>query len=248
MNSSLSKGFTLIELLVVISIMSLLASLGLFQLASARQKANDAGKISEVQEVQKAVVLQKDSTGFVPRNYNCQGSFCSSGTGDRVAVEGTQAYDTSMQELVTAGYISSIPKSVDGTYIYYADATAQNAAFGAKMESPLTHSTKRSCSIIPSPYQNCWPTLSVPPGTQGVITFDQQGTADFCSKFGPSYCYRNYPDAPANNQFPNACPSYRFNPKALSCTAPTTDTTSCTLATDANAVCAGGGNDYCACI
>lgn len=58
-----SKGFTLIELLVVIAIIGILASVILAALNSARAKARDAHRVSEVQQIATAVVESLDQNG-----------------------------------------------------------------------------------------------------------------------------------------------------------------------------------------
>lgn len=60
------KGFTLIELLVVISIISLLASVVLASLNSARVKARDARRATDIRELQKALELYFDSNNAYP--------------------------------------------------------------------------------------------------------------------------------------------------------------------------------------
>jgi len=51
------KGFTLIELLVVVAIMGLLASLAIVALNTARARARDARRVSDVKQIQTALEL-----------------------------------------------------------------------------------------------------------------------------------------------------------------------------------------------
>jgi len=60
------QGFTLIELLVVISIISLLSSVVLASVNSARARARDARRITDLKEIQKALELYYDANGSYP--------------------------------------------------------------------------------------------------------------------------------------------------------------------------------------
>lgn len=64
------KGFTLIELLVVIAIIGVLATVVLVSLNSARAKARDAKRISDLQQIKKAIELYFDEKGYYPQS-NC---------------------------------------------------------------------------------------------------------------------------------------------------------------------------------
>jgi prepilin-type N-terminal cleavage/methylation domain-containing protein len=66
MNTMQKRGFTLIELLVVISIIGLLSSVVLASLNSARVKANDARRISDLQQLQTALGFYYDDNGSYP--------------------------------------------------------------------------------------------------------------------------------------------------------------------------------------
>jgi len=67
MKNKNQKGFTLVELLVVIAIIGILASMLLLQLGVARQRARDAKRISDVNQVRTAIELYFDDNGQYPQ-------------------------------------------------------------------------------------------------------------------------------------------------------------------------------------
>ncbi|HEU5114783.1 MAG TPA: prepilin-type N-terminal cleavage/methylation domain-containing protein [Candidatus Paceibacterota bacterium] len=60
------RGFTLIELLVVISIISLLSSVVMSSLNSARSKARDARRLSDLRQILNAATLYYQDNGTYP--------------------------------------------------------------------------------------------------------------------------------------------------------------------------------------
>ena len=63
----LSRGFTLVELLVVIAIIGVLATMLLLQFGVARQRARDAKRIADVNQVRTGVELYFDDNGQYPQ-------------------------------------------------------------------------------------------------------------------------------------------------------------------------------------
>jgi type II secretion system protein G len=63
-----NKGFTLIELLVVIAIIGILSSVVLASLGTARQKARDATRVSDIKNIQLALELFFDGSQGYPAN------------------------------------------------------------------------------------------------------------------------------------------------------------------------------------
>ena len=91
------KGFTLIELLVVISIISLLSSIILSSLNTARAKARDSQRIQGLLQIRNALALyQADHNGDFP---NANASTCTKSW--------TAAFNTALVD--TGKYISSLP-------------------------------------------------------------------------------------------------------------------------------------------
>ncbi|MEK7515112.1 MAG: type II secretion system protein [Patescibacteria group bacterium] len=66
MRKKLQQGFTLIELLVVIAIIGILATTALTQLGSARGRARDAKRLSDVAQIAQAVEIHNDQEGGYP--------------------------------------------------------------------------------------------------------------------------------------------------------------------------------------
>jgi prepilin-type N-terminal cleavage/methylation domain-containing protein len=71
MSQKHKKGFTLIELLVVISIISLLSSIVLTTLGSARNKAKDVAVKQGVREFEKLLQLEYQETGDYSNLQSC---------------------------------------------------------------------------------------------------------------------------------------------------------------------------------
>lgn len=74
-------GFTLIELLVVISIISLLSSVVLTSVNSARAKARDARRIADFKQIQTALELYYDTNGSYPLGSQGSGVWSSHAPG-----------------------------------------------------------------------------------------------------------------------------------------------------------------------
>src|SRR3989344_6268079 len=110
--SKRNNGFTLIELLVVMSIIGLLASIVLTSLNSAKERARNAKKQSDLVQMSKAIQTYYLNTGSMPVNANTL-NWCVPGTN----YSGTIC----LGELVTAGFYSALPVTPGGDLYYYYD-------------------------------------------------------------------------------------------------------------------------------
>ncbi len=103
-------GFTLIELLVVIAVIGILASVVLASLNSARVKARDARRASDIDQIYKALFMYYDTYGCLPLNY---GTSCGPAAGTYYENDaGSWDYSSQggfMGFLVTAGFMPSVP-------------------------------------------------------------------------------------------------------------------------------------------
>ena len=98
-----SAGFTLIELLVVIAIIGLLASIVLVSLNSARAKARDVRRMSNLKQLQLVLEMYFDSNNAYPSTGGSYWGVCVNG-GSR-DTSGANAYIPG----VTPDYISVLP-------------------------------------------------------------------------------------------------------------------------------------------
>lgn len=113
------RGFTLIELLVVIAIISLLATIVLVSLNSARQKARDARRVTDLNQIVTALQFYLDEYGQYPGNTD---NDCSGWDNGRVG--GPDSADSFILPLQTAGFISRTPGDPTATgncngYLYH---------------------------------------------------------------------------------------------------------------------------------
>lgn len=87
----MKRGFTLIELLVVIAIIGVLSSVVLASLNTARSRANDAKRVSDLKQLVSALELYRSSNTGYPSHQS----------GTRV--------DTSLTGVLNPTYIPTIP-------------------------------------------------------------------------------------------------------------------------------------------
>lgn len=116
-----AKGFTLIELLIVIAIIGILASVVFVAIdpAARFKKARDARRQSDVENVAAAIVTyQVDNDGSLPATltaltagnaYIISQGTVASGCNTGCTATTTQAACVDLSELVTGGYIGSVP-------------------------------------------------------------------------------------------------------------------------------------------
>ncbi len=102
-----NKGFTLVELLVVVSLIGILATLVLANLNSARERARDAQRKSDLRNIQTALRLYYNDLGEYP---------ASSGT-DIVACDGTCVWGNIWQNN-SITYMGTLPPDPLSTQAY----------------------------------------------------------------------------------------------------------------------------------
>jgi len=111
------KGFTLIELLVVIAIIGVLSTLAVVALGSARQKANDAKRLSDIKQVQTALELYYTDHNYYPTTTG----YVSLGDANHTCLNSVLGFTTAN---CASPYMGLVPKGpTTGEYYQYQSLT-----------------------------------------------------------------------------------------------------------------------------
>lgn len=133
-----NKGFTLIELLVVVAIIGILASVVLASLNSARVKARDVKRMSDIRQIENALQLYITDKGHAPDlEMNCSNPLVANSNCHAVSSDTSWA----ILEAELAPYISSLPTDPCVTdcaaYFYEYQAPSYLYYLGEPLEDPL---------------------------------------------------------------------------------------------------------------
>ena len=253
-----NKAFTLIEVLIVTAVISLMASIVSAQVTESRQKAEDAHMKTETQQVRNAVEQYRQRTGSVPIPQRPEGG---NYTGAMVS-EGTDEYESAMQQLVAEKLIPSIPTSPSGqSYSYLATTDEKQAVFAAVLNNDSSggsssggSSPSNVCDSIEGNVEYTWGN-SCEINTKIVNCNDYEGVEGFeCfDVYDDNYLLQNCDGAYSlNEDFPDFICSNNIMCNAEGCypgqfvTAP--GSYICEFEAS-GAVCSGtSDSDYCSCI
>lgn len=122
-----NQGFTLIELLVVIAIIGILSSVVISSLNSARLRAKDAQRLSDVKQIQTALEMYYNEYGYYPKKTAY--TYTDSGCG------GSSSWCSDIDSLKKdlAPYINLPSKNSSGfnkDYYYNADSGDNYQSYG----------------------------------------------------------------------------------------------------------------------
>lgn len=146
--SSIKKGFTLVELLVVVSIIGILTTLVVANLNSARERARDASRKSDLRNIQTALRLY----------YNDIGSFPAASAGDIVGCDGPCTWGGTWSQAGVV-YMNTLPNDplTDQTYSYTSDPLNDTFTLTACLENASDDkctadaNCESGCSLVVQP-------------------------------------------------------------------------------------------------
>ncbi len=115
------KGFTLIELLVVIAIIGLLSTLSIIALNSARARARDAKRISDVRQIQLALEMYYNENNDYPESITLGSSIGPAGA------PYLRVYPTPPSP--ADGDCTSGDTGTNSSYVYLRQGTGQTSSY-----------------------------------------------------------------------------------------------------------------------
>ncbi len=128
------RGFTLIELLVVIAIIGILATMFLGSFGTSRMKARDANRMNDLAQLRNALEqYATDKGGVYPAAATSAGG-CSSSC--YVEKWGSAAPTGNINDLITGGYITLIPRPAQLQYGYATNAASKTLYAGTASPGP----------------------------------------------------------------------------------------------------------------
>ncbi len=146
------RGFTLIEIVVVIAVIGILASVVIANVQSAKMKARDTQRMSDLQNIQVALRIYKDANGTYP----------SSPTAQVIGVGGSI-------DAILSPYLPSIPKDPGaGAYVY-------DSSIKCKYISNTVSHTVLYATVTELPGTGNWGDHPSTPGFCGTINGVGQG-------------------------------------------------------------------------
>lgn len=141
------KGFTLIELLVVIAIIGLLSTLAVIALGSARTKARDAKRLSDLKQIQTALELYYTDKAVYPT----AAAGVTLGTGSQVCLDNTA---TGWAATCTSPYMGLVPKDPGSTSYTYTSANGSTYTITATLEGDMGGLSAGAVQASPSGLKN----------------------------------------------------------------------------------------------
>ena len=139
------RAFTLVELLVVISIIGILASIGLVAFNSAQARSRDAQRKSDLKQISSALELFYSDYGQYPTSNNGQIIACPFVSG---GVSGSCAWGTSEFTDSKTTYFRVLPKDKSSSQYYYYQTVAVGSIANSGFQIYARLENSQDSSII----------------------------------------------------------------------------------------------------
>ena len=114
LRSSHIAGFSLLEILVAITIMMVIAAIGVVSYTTVSRNARNSRRVSDLEQMRQALEMYRSDNGFYPVE----------GNNESVATVGTV--------LITGGYLQKVPVDPKGTAYTYEVAVGDVATQGVQ--------------------------------------------------------------------------------------------------------------------
>jgi type II secretion system protein G len=125
------QGFTLIELLVAIAIVGLLASIAIFALGPARVKARDTRRVSDLNQLRKALELYVNDRNIYP-----PGNEISLGSASYACLNEAEGFTT---KNCTYPYMAAVPADPQSGNYYLYTQTTSSYSISAVLEDKVNN-------------------------------------------------------------------------------------------------------------
>jgi general secretion pathway protein G len=140
MSQTKAKGFTLVELLVVIAIIGLLSTLAVVALGSARSRARDARRISDIKQVQTALELYFADQGVYPIE---NPTAITLGTDAATDILTENGFENASSPTGSITYMGQVPSNFESPasiadYEYLSDATGTSYTITFELEGTVS--------------------------------------------------------------------------------------------------------------
>ena len=148
-------GFTLVELLVVISIVGILASIVYVNLSAGKSAARDAGRKSDLRNLQTAIESFKQKNGYYPAG--CQGSNNWSGGTYGCPTAGDNQYIVGLapEFISRLPFELFLPPSGPGGYVYVSNRDLINNTGGTVYKLMAMNSVESETVNYDNPFKSC---------------------------------------------------------------------------------------------
>jgi|TARA_Y100000310_G_scaffold342803_1_gene447526 prepilin-type N-terminal cleavage/methylation domain-containing protein len=134
-----ARGFSILEILVVIAIMAVLASIVLVTLDTARAKTRDTERITNVQEVSKALNLYIVNNNTFPV------------FPEEITLTGDDAFSITLEDEEIISAVPKDPTHPARTYTYQSDASGSTYTLSFCLETDTIPNYSEGCSNTMTP-------------------------------------------------------------------------------------------------